>query len=392
MPLPHLALPLVLCLAGIAPEAAAAQPDSAPAAPDVASWSPDRVLSADQAIADLDLARRALDTIHPGFDRYTPRADLLASFDALRAACAPGITERDFYARLSRILASIRCSHTKAEPSRAWAAWREASPTYLPARFLISDGRLLVRRSATPLLSPGDEILALGETSASALIASVFSVTPADGFTDDARRFAISGASDLDDCELDHYLPAFLPAVGSVPAMVRAAAGGEPKPISLPLLTKAARAQALAEPGPARNLDEAVSLDIRGDVAVLRIGTFVAYRKPIKPRDIYRPFFQRLADDKVGTLILDLRDNSGGSDEAAIDLARFLIAQPFTLPTRAIVRTFRFGDLATSSKPGTAHSSRSPKTLSPRSPMEPSNSSATTLPRSRPSNRPSTAA
>ncbi len=152
--------------------------------------------------------------------------------------------------------------------------------------------------------------------------------------------------SDLDESELDHFLPAFFEFGEVVQLEVRSPSDAQSRMIDARLMTQDARRAALAEPPPARNLDEAVSLDIRqGGVAVLRIGTFVAYRKAIKPADIYRPLFERLAAEKTQTLILDLRDNGGGSDDAAIDLARFLLANSFSVESKAWVRTYRFGDL-----------------------------------------------
>jgi hypothetical protein len=80
-----------------------------------------------------------------------------AAFDRLEAACQKDITEREFYAALSVTLARIRCSHTKAEPSKAWADWRSSTPSYLPFRFIEDDGRMIVTRSAAEGLRPGDD-------------------------------------------------------------------------------------------------------------------------------------------------------------------------------------------------------------------------------------------
>jgi C-terminal processing protease CtpA/Prc len=178
-------------------------------------------------------------------------------------------------------------------------------------------------------------------------LATIMEAVPADGWTDDARRFALASSSDFDDSELDLFFPAYFSVAPVVRLEVRTPGSVATRSVQAPLMSREARRAALAEPEPAQNLDEAVSLDVRPDgVAVLRIGTFVAYRKPIKPEEIYRPVFERLAAEKVGTLILDLRENGGGSDSAAIDLARFLIDKPFLAGSKAWVRTFRFGDLA----------------------------------------------
>jgi hypothetical protein len=312
-----------------------------------ANAQPERVIPSSAAREDAALARRAIGMIHPGLDRYTPKAEVDAAFDRLDALCQTDITERDFYAALSVALARIRCSHTKAEPSKAWADWRSSTPSYLPFRFIEDEGRMIVTRSAAEGMGAGDEVVSIDGIAARQMLATIFAAVPADGWTDSARRFSLSSMSDLDESEFDHFLPAFFRFGEVVRVEVRGPTDAASRLVTAKLMTQDARRAALAEPPAARNLDEAVSLDVRPDgVAVLRVGTFVAYRKPIKPADIYRPHFERLATEKIGTLILDLRDNGGGSDDAAIDLARFLVEAPFTPSSKQWVRTYRFGDLA----------------------------------------------
>jgi len=307
---------------------------------------PDRVIPAASALEDAALARRAVEMIHPGLHRYTPRTELDAAFERLEAVCAEDVTERDFYAALSHALSAIRCSHTKAEPSVRWTDWRASTPSYLPFRFVMDDGRMIVTKSAAAGVSRGDEIVRIDGLSARVLLAEIFDMVPADGWTDGARRFAMSSMSDLDDSEFDHFLPAVIPLGGSARLEIRRAGESTSRVVTVPMMTRDARSTALAEPPAARNLDEAVSLEILAEgVAVLRVGTFVAYRKPTIPEEIYRPHFERLASENIAHLILDLRGNGGGSDDAAIDLMRFLVAEPIKTQSRQWVRTFRFGDL-----------------------------------------------
>lgn len=308
---------------------------------------PERIIPSSAAREDAALARRAIEMIHPGLDRYTPKVEIDAAFDRLEAVCRNDITERDFYAELSVALARIRCSHTKAEPSKAWADWRSSTPSYLPFRFIEDEGRMIVTRSATEGVRTGDEVVSIDGVAARGVLATIFAAVPADGWTDSARRYALSSMSDLDESELDHYLPAFFRLGESARLEVRGTRDATSRVVDVKLMTQDSRRAALVEQPPVRNLDEAVSLDVRADgVAILRVGTFIAYRKQIKPADIYRPYFERLAAEKIGTLILDLRENGGGSDDAAIDLARFLIDKPIAFSSKAWVRAYQFGDLA----------------------------------------------
>lgn len=309
---------------------------------------PDRTqLEPARALADARLTRRAIEAIHPGADRYADPAILKAAFDRFEAACASGCSEREFFLALSEFLAHIRCSHTKAEPAPAWSAWRDQHPAYLPFRFAADAGGMIITDSATPLLVRGTRVLAINNEPVQQLLADVFALVPADGWTDDARWFAVGGISDLDDCEFDLFLPYLRRLDDTVTLEVLPPDSGVASVVTVPRMTRAARAAGLARPPAARNLDEATSLTfLDNDTALLTVGTFVAYRKKIDPEDVYRPLFEQVRARGTRTLILDLRDNGGGSDEAAIDLASFLIDAPFDIAARRPwVRTFTFGDL-----------------------------------------------
>lgn len=310
------------------------------------SAQPDRVIPANQAREDVALARRAIEMIHPGLGRYSPPAELAAAFDRLQVECDRDLSESRLFADLSVALATLRCSHTKAEPSPGWTTWRDSTPSVLPFRFTVVDGRMFVTNSGTPSLARGDEVLAIDGVSIRVILSTLFAAVPADGWTDNARWFGLSSMSDLDESEFDHFYPAFFPIGTSASLLVRSPDQSPARVTQITFTSREDRRRATRELAAPANLDEAVSLEIRdGGVAVLRVDTFVAYRKQIDPADIYRPLFQQIADAGTKTLILDLRNNGGGSDQAAIDLARFLVPNTFEVTSRAWVRTFRFGDL-----------------------------------------------
>jgi C-terminal processing protease CtpA/Prc len=306
---------------------------------------PSRVFTSAEVLEDARLARRALETIHPGYDRYTNSSELAAAWDAFEANLQPGANERDFFAQLSLVLAKIRCSHTKAEPSQAWQEWRKSQPTYLPFQFEGDGQRMLVGASATDDLKPGDEVIAIDGRSSVEVLARIFAAVPADGFTDRARWFALGGLSDLDDCEFDHFYPFYFPLGDKIRLEIRRLGESSTRSIAVTPQVKAARNDNLKLPAAPRNFDEGVQLDFRNDgVAVLRIGTFVAYRKPIPPVTVLGPLFRKIDEAGTRCLILDLRGNGGGSDDAVETLLRFLSPKPLPSQSRRWVRVSRLGE------------------------------------------------
>lgn len=310
-----------------------------------AQTPPLRTLSSAAALSDARSARAAIELIHPGLDRYSPREDVNQAFDLLEQACATDISDRRFYALLSVALARVRCSHTKAEPWTAWTQGRRDSSTYFPVRLREEDGRMFVLRSADPAIAPGEEIIAIDGISAGVIMSTLLEAVPADGWTDSARRFALFASSDLDECEFDHYYPFFFGLRPVVAIHVRAPGVARSRVEHVTLVTASRRFEMLKEPVPSNNLDESITLSFPAEgVALLNIGTFVAYRKPLDPEDIYRPFFEQIAAKKSATLIIDLRGNGGGSDEAATDLLRYLAKEPFSPTGKQWVRTYRYGE------------------------------------------------
>ncbi len=87
------------------------------------SYARDR-LSPAAAQRDLELARRNLENLHPGYDRYTTSSELTSQWQALNAKAEQGISRDELYLELARVLANIRCDHTKAEQPKAMEARR----------------------------------------------------------------------------------------------------------------------------------------------------------------------------------------------------------------------------------------------------------------------------
>jgi C-terminal processing protease CtpA/Prc len=80
-------------------------------------------------------------------------------------------------------------------------------------------------------------------------------------------------------------------------------------------------------------------------MACLRIDTFVNYRQPVAPHTIYNPIFKYIKNEKLRILILDLRNNGGGSTDASQGLLANLITQKIPYKLDMYVNTLEFDDL-----------------------------------------------
>ncbi|MEO0871505.1 MAG: hypothetical protein AAFY19_06015, partial [Pseudomonadota bacterium] len=152
----------------------------------------DDVMTAKQVREELAITRKALEEIHPGYTRYTSKAALGALWDDVEAKALAHPTRGEMYLQISRVLAAIRCDHTKAELPGDFEEARKAEPVYLPLRYVIFDGRMFVTNPGETGLVRGAEIVAIDARPVGEVIEAVKALFPVDGDTDFIKDRSIS--------------------------------------------------------------------------------------------------------------------------------------------------------------------------------------------------------
>ncbi len=305
-------------------------------------------LSAAAARADVALLRRALETIHPGLYRYRSRATIDRAFARLERAAGVPIETLALHREIALMLATIRCDHTKAELPDAIAAYRRTHPTHLPLRFRLIEGRMIVtandgRPDAPPV---GSELLRINGMAVPRLLLTIAPAVAYDGDTDQAIAVKLADDGDLTGDDLNEYYPSFFgfPRIWSIvwkPVGGRASTVAELTPISF------ARWIELDPPGAAYRSEfyDGITWRIAGKVARLKIDTFVNYRNPVQPTAFLGGFFRAMKAAGTEHLILDLRNNGGGSEEVSVALGRYLFDRPFLWSRPVRYKAIRYGDL-----------------------------------------------
>ena len=300
----------------------------------------DRWLTVAQVQRDLDLAEEAYRRVHPGYTRYAGADQLAAAWNEVRStvAEAKGMSVGDLYLAIERVLVQIRCDHTKAELPKALRDARKVDPVYLPFRWRLVQGRGFVVRSAPDTgLAFGDEILEIDGRSLDRMIETVGAYIPIDGYTTWARSGEVAASLEFSGGAVDHF-GALLYRPGSIAKVKVRTGGSEPRTVQVSRINFK-EWTALGE-ARARNFKDAVSFKRVGrTAAVLRIDTFVNYRDPVEPDDLFAPIFKTMRKEGRTNLILDLRRNGGGSNEPARELMRYLISDSMRLYTDMRVAT-----------------------------------------------------
>jgi Peptidase family S41 len=308
-------------------------------------------LTAEQAGADVALMRTALEEAHPGLYRYAPKPEIDAAFAKLEKRVKAPITDVELYGEISLFLATIRCDHTKAEFSEAMIRFRNESPTHLPFRFKLFDKRMFVfggefgNNARTSALPRGTEILTINDQPVRAILDRLANAISIDGFTDASRQTKLAADGDLMGSDFDQFYPVFY---GFTPRFKLSVMMPDEKQAKTVTLDAIAFRDWVKLPWQStayrnefyKNIDWKL---IGNKTAILKIDTFVNYRNPVDPAAFYAGFFKVLNSTKVEHLIIDLRENGGGSGDATVALASFLLDKPFVWNKPIQQKAIRFG-------------------------------------------------
>lgn len=302
-------------------------------------------LTPQQVERDVALAEETYRRIHPGYTRYTPEATLSAAWADIvtDARGAQGLSVEEFYLRVQRVLALMRCDHTKAELSAAMAKARRTEPVYLPLMFELIDGRALVTGTleGTPIAA-GEELLAIDGQTMTSLIERFSPLIPVDAYTDHVRVLELAQSLEFDGGAIEHFMA--LEGVSARAMLDIADSDGQRRSVQVERVGLTAQ-RALLDRS-ITNFKDAVSLTLRDDkTAILRVDTFVNYRQPVDPDDVYAPIFKQIADANVQHLVVDLRENGGGSNDARDRLAAYLVTERTTIAQEARVKTLNLDGL-----------------------------------------------
>jgi len=295
----------------------------------------DRILTVDQILRDVDLLDEAYSRIHPGYTRYAVSDDITAAWNSIRTQAQNngGLSLGQFYLAVQRALTVIRCDHTKAEIPKVLREFRKETPTYLPFKWQIVAGRGFVTGvPADSAVKINDEILSIDGRALPEVIAEVAPLIPVDGYTTWARSSGIAQSLEFMGGAVDHFGALMWRLSPQASVVVRRKESGSEETVTLERATWDDYRNIEELDEPAVNFKDSVTYRAVGDdAAYLRVDTFVNYRNPVKPHKVFDPVFKKLREEERKTLILDLRRNGGGSDDAQNELMKNLITKEMRL-------------------------------------------------------------
>jgi Peptidase family S41 len=282
-----------------------------------------------EAQSDFDLMRKALEEAHSGLYRFSTKAEMDRAFDAQRARLNRPMTKAEFLAVVSETLARIRCGHTRAEPDNETRTALANAPTF-PLRIMVEGERMVVLSNDTPddqTIRPGMEITEINGREAGDILRRLLRAQSADGDIETGKWAVIQRAFAV-------IYWALIEPASEFTVKARDEAG---KTLTAKLagVTKADREKNRNPVNAAtwasrEKLDwarENLSLRFLKDpeIAQIRIRGFGGRDYPQWMEDT----FKTLREKGTKVLILDLRNNGGGTDMYGAMLVSYLTDKPF---------------------------------------------------------------
>ncbi|GGH82221.1 C-terminal processing protease CtpA/Prc [Filimonas zeae] len=303
---------------------------------------------------EMALLKKILEANHPSLYWYTPKDSIDDYFHTAMAGITDSLTLPAYRNTLSWVIGKIRCGHTAVRyPSGfADANMRNRGPQFPLSIKTWADSMVVV--AAAPgndsIFKRGTVITGINGYTNRQLLDSMFQLMSTDGYADNFKsqlasfnfpayyRTAFGTDSvyriryiDTAGIEQETALKTFTPKRDTT----RRRPPGKPPSGQVPPLTRKERKR--AEKTSVRSL----SIDTTFSTGYMRLTTFSSGHL----RRFFRQSFRQLKKDHVSNLIIDLRENGGGSIGVSTKLARYVSDHPFKVAdtVAAKSRRFRYG-------------------------------------------------
>lgn len=277
-------------------------------------------LSAEQVSLDLRQLQAELEELHPGYDWYSSSESLTEQFDEA-IEHAQSMDDILFFGLVKRLLAQVRCGHTRASIPEPQRLAFESSARFVPLSTVILEKAAYIKGAGPTSagLKMGDQIVAINGQPLSEIVSLMSDHLSSDGFNK-TLKYQLIGRnfsyfySLFVDHEADHY------QLDLIRNDVRFSV--ELSGISI---------HELLEINTRTRPDKILELTENQDYHYIRISSFGSSAINRAGQDYY-PFlaesFAKIAA-KPKPLILDLRGNGGGDDLYGAKLVSYLVDKPF---------------------------------------------------------------
>ena len=274
---------------------------------------------------DFRIYRSALEEGHSGIYRYTPKPEMDRAFDAAAKHIVRSMSALEFYRLLAPVVAKIKCGHTAVLPPRdVQEAIAKTIPLF-PFDVEVLDGKVYTLREYMPdeRHLTGLEVREINGVPIERILATMIAATPGDGDSETVRPWRIGHGG---------AFPALLYSLLGIesPFVIefRDPGSGAGRVVRLSGVRGDFRETIAAVRYPQDQKPDSAA-DVKfldgGRIAVLTIRQFGGNAGS----RFFDDTFEQIRRQNSRSLIIDVRNNSGGADELGKKLLSFLVDQPF---------------------------------------------------------------
>ncbi len=260
---------------------------------------------------------------HPGFYRYTPKEEFDQAIDSTINTITSPLTEIELYRKLKPLIARIGCVHTQIELSPSCTEYLAAQPVMFPFDVFIDSARsvfVTADRSTEKAIPIKSEIISINGRPISEIMSILVNAVPTDGKNVTGKLLLLSYRFSFWYQTMIESASQYQIVVKANHELLRANVKGIYRS-AFPTMN-----EIVGQTG--RLLD----LRIEGSTAIYTIKTFAksAIRRGHQRFTRFtRQTFKTLQEEKVNNLVIDLRNNTGGTDANAAFLTKYLAQRPY---------------------------------------------------------------
>lgn len=297
------------------------------------------MLSSQQAQEDFNWLRFALEYVHPRLYKFEDKSVFDARFDSLRQPLNSDISGLDFLAMVSQLNASVNCGHLYTIPQaelQAEVVQKKVLPFYLK----VVNEELYAFKDCSPQASivDGAKILAINGKKSSEVMALMKKGIATDGFIQTRKMRLIERYFYSSFQGFDLYFHLHVDRNTDFRVKFEEYSTGVIKEVHVKGITRKERKTLLLEK---HSLDERswftspspqFELSEKENLAILTISRSF-YDKSIDPNfdSLLQHAFAELKERKIQNLVVDLRNNEGGSEHQQMELMSYLFDKPYKL-------------------------------------------------------------
>ncbi len=261
---------------------------------------------------------------HPGFYRYTDKEKFGLLIDSTRQSIKDSLTQLEYYRKLKPLFAKIGCLHTGIELPEESKIYLNTPNNLLPLELFVDakTHEVLVSKnySDNKNIQIGSEVVSINGTPISAILNKLLDAIPSDGYNQTEKILLLNYRFPFWYQEIIDAPKVFKVVVRSEGIDQTFALNGTSKNV-FPRLEQLEK-----------NYNSPLEFEIKNGIAILKIHSFA--NTAIKQggqnfKKFIKDVFQTLKQQNIKDLIIDVRNNTGGTDDNAALLASFFFDKTF---------------------------------------------------------------